>query len=570
MGSLVSVNVGMPKNVQWRGKTVYTGIWKTPVDGPVMARRLNLDGDGQGDLAGHGGEQRAVMVYQTESYDFWKAFLKRDDLMPGHFGENFTVTGLSDEEVCIGDRYRIGDAEFEVTQPRVTCYRVGLRLDEPEMPNLLVAQHRPGFYFRVISEGKVQAGDDIVRTRRGRHELSVTDVDALLYLPDRNIEQLRKIVDVPALSPGWQQSFNDLLAAHDGATAPTAPPIGVEPGWKGFRALRVSAVCRESANVLSIRLEADDHGSLPPPHPGQYLPLRIPGAGDPAPLRSYSLSDDPGAGAYRISVKREEHGLVSRWLHAHIEPGAVIEAAAPRGDFYLIDDNSAVVLISAGIGITPVLAMLHALAAAGSDREIQWLHTTRNRDTQAFAEEVTTLIDSLPRAHQRVFYTETQGRMDRRSIDALGLPTDADAYLCGPTQFMTDMRNFLNAAGFDPARIHSELFGALPSINPGIVDTGQHNRPHPPAGTPGTGPSITFARSGLTVDWSQDYFSILDLAEACDVPTRFACRSGVCHVCVTGVVAGTITYVQQPLEPPAESEVLICSAAPQSDLVLDL
>ena len=329
MGTLVSVNVGMPKDVQWRGKTVYTGIWKTPVDGPVMARRLNLDGDGQGDLAGHGGEQRAVMVYQTESYDFWKAFLKRDDLMPGHFGENFTVAGLSDEEVCIGDRYRIGDAEFEVTQPRVTCYRVGLRLDEPEMPNLLVAQHRPGFYFRVISEGKVQAGDDIVRTRRGRHELSVADVDALLYLPDRNIEQLRKIVDVPALSPGWQQSFNDLLAAHDGATAPTAPPIGVEPGWKGFRALRVSAVCRESANVLSIRLEADDHGSLPPPHPGQYLPLRIPGSGDPAPLRSYSLSDDPGAGAYRISVKREEHGLVSQWLHAHIEPG-VESSKRPR------------------------------------------------------------------------------------------------------------------------------------------------------------------------------------------------------------------------------------------------
>ena len=247
MGRLVSVNVGMPKNVQWRDKTVYTGIWKTPVEGPVMARRLNLDGDGQGDLAGHGGEQRAVMVYQTESYDFWKTYLNRDDLAPGHFGENFTVTGLADDEVCIGDRYRIGDAEFEVTQPRVTCFRVGLRLNEPEMPNLLVAQHRPGFYFRVITEGQVRAGDDIVRTRRGRHELSVADVDALLYLPDRNIEQLRKIVDVPALSPGWQQSFNDMLAAHETSTAPSAPPIGVEPGWNGFRALRVSAVHRESA-----------------------------------------------------------------------------------------------------------------------------------------------------------------------------------------------------------------------------------------------------------------------------------------------------------------------------------
>ncbi|HEY2500602.1 MAG TPA: MOSC domain-containing protein, partial [Mycobacterium sp.] len=228
MGRLVSVNVGMPKNVQWRDKTVYTGIWKTPVEGPVMVRRINIDGDGQGDLAGHGGEQRAVMVYQTESYDFWKTYLNREDLVPGHFGENFTITGLSDDEVCIGDRYQIGEAEFEVTQPRVTCFRVGVRLNEPEMPNLLVSQHRPGFYFRVITEGQVRAGDDIVRTRRGRHELSVADVDALLYLPNRNIEQLRKVVDVPALSPGWQQSFNDMLQAHDSSAAETAPPIGIE------------------------------------------------------------------------------------------------------------------------------------------------------------------------------------------------------------------------------------------------------------------------------------------------------------------------------------------------------
>ena len=479
MGRLLSVNVGMPKNVHWRDKTVYTGIWKTPVDGPIMARRLNLDGDGQGDLAGHGGEQRAVMVYQTESYDFWKAYLKRDDLAPGHFGENFTITGLADDEVCIGDRYRIGDAEFEVTQPRVTCYRVGLRLNEPAMPNLLVAQHRPGFYFRVITEGQVRAGDDIVRTRRGRHDLSVADVDALLYLPDRNIEQLRKIVDVPALSLGWQQSFNEILAAHETSAAPSAHPIGIEPGWNGFRELRVNALHRESDNVLSICLEADDRTPLPRALPGQYLTVRIPGAGEPSPLRSYSLSGDPGGGGYRISVKREEHGLVSQWLHAHIQPGSLIEAAAPRGDFYLDDErtgSSAVVLISAGIGVTPVLAMLHALSAADSGRDIWWLHTTRNRETQAFETEVRALIESLPHARQRVFYTQTDGRMDQRSIASLNLPPDAAAYLCGPTQFMTDMRNALTSLGFDPARIHSELFGALPAINPGVVDAGGTRR----------------------------------------------------------------------------------------------
>jgi ferredoxin-NADP reductase/MOSC domain-containing protein YiiM len=578
VATLVSVNVGMPKDVQWRGKTVYTGIWKTPVDGPVMARRLNLDGDGQGDLAGHGGEQRAVMVYQTESYDYWKTYFDRGDLEPGNFGENFTVSGLSDREVCIGDRYRIGDAEFEVTQPRVTCFRVGMRLGEPEMPNLLVSHHRPGFYFRVIAEGHVQAGDAIVRTRRGRHELSVADVDALLYLPDRNMGQLRKALDVPALSPGWQQSFRDMLVEHETSTAAVAPPITVEPGWKGFRPLRVSATWRETATVMSIRLEADDHTPLPTPLPGQYLAIRIPEAGDPTPLRTYSLSGDPASPDYRISVKREDHGQVSRWLHAHVEPGSVLQAAAPRGDFYLTDDSSPAVLISAGIGVTPVMAMLYTLAAAHSSRPIWWLHTTRNGETHAFAAEVTALLESLPNARPHVFYTAgveaggaiTCGRLDRQSIAALGLPTDASVYLCGPTRFMDDMRDALKAVGIDPRHIRTELFSALPPINPGVVGPPQRKRPHPPGGKPGTGPLITFARSGITVNWSPDYGNILELAEACDVPTRFACRSGVCHTCVTGIVAGTATYIQSPLEDPDAGEVLICSAAPASDLVLDL
>ncbi len=564
VGKLISVNVGMPKNVRWHDKTVYTGVWKTPVEGPVMARRLNLDGDGQGDLSGHGGEQRAVMVYQSESYDFWKSYLGRDDLVPGHFGENFTIAGLPDDDVCIGDRYRIGEAEFEVTQPRVTCFRVGLRLDEPQMPNLLVSQRRPGFYFRVVTEGRVRAGDDVVRTHRGRHELSVADVDALLYLPDRDLDRLRKVVDVPALSPGWQQSFRDMLEAQRESTLPAA-----RPAWEGFRPLRVSAVRRESSQVMSIRLEAVDHAALPPPLPGQYLTVRIPGAGAPPPLRSYSLSADPAAGYYRISVKREERGLVSGWLHEHIDAGSVIEAAAPRGEFYLADGAGPVLLMSAGIGITPVLAMLHALASARSAREIWWLHTTRNRETQPFAAEVARLVGSLPRAHQSVFYTQTQGRLGRQAIAALGLPVDSIAYLCGPTQFMADMRVALAAEGIAPERIHSELFGALPPINPGIVDGAPRTPPHPPAGLPGTGPSITFARSGLTVNWSSRFGSILELAEACDVPTRFSCRSGVCHVCVTGVVTGRATYRQQPLEPPEQGTVLICSAAPETDLVLD-
>lgn len=243
MSKLVSVNVGMPKDVRWRASVVHTGIWKSPVDGPVMVRRLNIEGDGQGDLVGHGGDQRAVMVYQVESYEFWKRYLKRDDLEFGNFGENFTVSGLADDDVCIGDRYRIGDAEFEVTQPRVTCFRVGMRLNEPEMPKLLVAKHRPGFYLRVITEGSVQRGDEIVRTRRGRHQLSVADVDALLYLPHRDAGQLRKAVDVPALSPGWQESFRELLAAPaERFGSASVERISTAAGQRGAPGKRIGVV----------------------------------------------------------------------------------------------------------------------------------------------------------------------------------------------------------------------------------------------------------------------------------------------------------------------------------------
>ena len=231
MPVLLSVNVGLPRDVPWQGKTVYTGIWKQPVAGPAMVRRLNIDGDGQGDLGGHGGEQRAVLVYQIESYRHWQRHFGRDDLSYGNFGENLTVDGLADADVCIGDRYRIGAAEFEVTQPRVTCYRVGLRLGEPRLPALLVSHHRPGFYMRVIKEGQIEAGNEIVKTRTGPHALTVTDADALLYLPGKDQDKLRLAVRIPALSPGWQQSFRDLLdAAGDGGSppgrtsAPSRPP----------------------------------------------------------------------------------------------------------------------------------------------------------------------------------------------------------------------------------------------------------------------------------------------------------------------------------------------------------
>src|SRR3954452_20146364 len=209
-----------------------------------MVRRLNIAGDGQGDLAGHGGEHRAVMVYQIASYRYWETYFGRNDFTYGQFGENFTVDGLADDEVCIGDRYRIGGALFEVTQPRVTCYRVGIRMENPAMPTLLVAHHRPGFYFRVLEEGSVEAGDAIVKAADGRERLTVAQIDALLYLPGKSRTQLERALRVPALSEGWQGSFRELLP-----NPPDAPPA-----WTGFRPLRVAEIRPESTTVTSFRL----------------------------------------------------------------------------------------------------------------------------------------------------------------------------------------------------------------------------------------------------------------------------------------------------------------------------
>jgi ferredoxin-NADP reductase/MOSC domain-containing protein YiiM/ferredoxin len=569
VGVLLSVNVGLPKDVSWRGGTVFTGVFKEPVSGPRRVGKLNVDGDGQGDLAGHGGEQRAVFVYQIDSYRYWERELERSDFVHGQFGENFTVDGLRDDEVCIGDRYRIGTALFEVTQPRVTCHRVGIRMNDPRIPALLVSHRRPGFYFRVLEEGEVQAGDEIFKVASGPEEMTVAEVDGLLYLPGHPRHQIRRALRIPALSPGWQASFRSMLDGEAGGgnagLAVASPP----PAWPGFRRLSVARIDRESDSVVSIRFEDPGGAALPAARPGQYLTLRIQSV-----LRNYSLSGPPGAGYYRISVKREPDGSASGYLHTRLAVGDQPDVAAPRGTFILDRTRAPVLLISAGIGATPVMAMLHALAQEHSDREIWWLHGARSGREQAFAAEAQALLASLPNVHAHVYYSRPEsddraGRLTASVLAEMEPPRDAEAYVCGPAPFMEEISAGLAAIGLDAARIQTEPFGPAPGLTPGIASA-PARRPHPPAGEPGDGPTVEFARSNLAIPWSDDFASLLELAEACDVPVRWSCRTGVCHNCETTVVAGTLDYDPDPVEPPAAGSALICCSRPHDDVVLDL
>jgi ferredoxin-NADP reductase/MOSC domain-containing protein YiiM len=587
MATLVSVNVGLPQDVAWHGRTVYTGAWKTPVSGPRMVRRLNIDGDGQGDLGGHGGENRAVLVYQLDSYRHWAQEFHRKDLAPGCLGENFTVEGLPDDEVCIGDRYRIGNAVFEVTQPRVTCYRAGMRIGEPRMAALLVAHRRPGFYCRVITEGDVEAGQEIVKMSSGPGEVSVAEIDALLYLPGHPRDALQRALDIPALSPGWKTSLHSLLEQADGASGAvgnvglTAAASSPPPAWAGFRALRVSGVHDESRHVRSVSLGAPDGAPLPAWLPGQSITLRLqPDSGAPVLIRNYSLSNRPGSDGYRISVKEELHGVGSGYLHAHVTAGDLLDVAAPRGSFFLTDGDAPVILLSAGVGITPVLSMLHALANAGSHRQIWWLHGARSGDEHPFAEESRAVLNRLPHSQSRVFYTHPtprdrhgvdyteQGRLTPEAMSHLGLPRDADAYLCGPATFMNDLSAGLTTYGLEPAHVHMETFGATGALTPGIAAVSVP--PHLPSGLPGPGPDVSFARSGISAPWGPPPATLLEFAEACDVPVRWSCRTGVCHNCETALLSGTVRYDPEPLEPPAPGNILICCSQPTEAVVVDL
>ncbi len=493
--------------------------------------------------------------------------------------------GLPDNEVCIGDRYRIGDAIFEVTQPRVTCYRVGIRMNEPRMPALLVEHHRPGFYFRVLQEGEVGAGDDIAKISDGPERMTVADVDALLYLPGQSSEQLQRALQIPALSKGWQSSFQAMLQ-QDLSSKTSVGNSGLAneeqaPAWPGFRQMRVAHINKESDNVSSVVLAPIDGVPLPLFQAGQFVVLRLlVDSGKPPVLRSYSLSDLPAADHLRISVKDELNGIGSSFLCNRAHEGDVLDVSAPRGSFTLRPGQGPVVLLSAGVGATPVMSMLHALAAEKSQREIWWIYGARNRVDHPFAEESRSLLKLLSRGRGYFVYSrptatdhvgtdfDAPGHMDTALLERIGVPQGSDFYLCGPTSFLQDMRDGLRNWGVPADNVHTEIFGSLEAITPGMAQI--VHTPHSPQGPPGSGSPVSFARSGITAAWDPKFASLLELAEACDVPVRWSCRTGVCHTCMTGLISGSIIYNPEPLERPAPGNVLVCCSQPNVGVTLDL
>jgi ferredoxin-NADP reductase len=439
----------------------------------------------------------------------------------------------------------------------------------------------------VLEEGEVSAGDDIMKVADGPERFTVADIDGLLYLPGHRPDQLQRALRIPALAAGWRASFEALAAQEAGndqglGNAGLSSAAHYPPAWAGFRPLRVTQIDRESAAVVSLTLASVDGARLPAALPGQFLVLRLrPAADGPVLLRNYSMSGAPDAGVYRVSVKKEDHGKGSSFLHTQIKSGDILEASAPRGSFILRPGDGPVVLLSAGIGTTPVLAMLHALGASRSQREIWWLHGARSGSEHSFGREVHDMIARLPNIHSFVAYStpaaqdrlgkdyDAQGHLTLETLRRLGVPHKADYYLCGPSAFLRTFTQDLTNEGVAGSQLHQEVFGPEESRTPGIAKR-DARAAHVPAGAAGPGPMVSFARSGLDAPWNPSYRSLLEFAEACDVRVKWSCRTGVCHTCECAIIDGSVDYDPEPLEPPAEGNVLICCARPEVALQLDL
>lgn len=576
-GAVRAVSVATPAWRDVNGRQVFTSIVRPPSAGPIW---FGPDGPEGNATAVH---TEQVLAFSSEHYDHWTAVLgvPRAAWDWCHWGENLTVSGLDENRLPVGAVVAIGpQARFEVTSPRIPCFKLAWRIGQPDsVLGQITADGRVGIYLRVLEPGAIAAGDEVRLERADPEAITVGDLSRLLT--DAAVTDtvlLRRVLANPALGGQARGMIRKRVARiEDQADAR-------RDRWTGWRPFEVADVIDETEAVKSVRLRPADGGPLAPPLAGQFLTVRLPAEGADV-VRTWSLSDhDISGGAYRLTVKRLDGGLGSGLLHA-LRPGARVEARPPAGRFTL--DRSGflrLVLISAGIGVTPMLAMLKAHAARGDEvPPVQWIQVVRDGDSHALAAETRAALERL-RAERHIFYTSPgEGDLAGRDYDHIGRPTperleailrgtyvlnpfgrdidlpgeNGDFYICGPAAFEAEVRAVLARMGVPPEHIRSEAFAAA-------ARTG---------GAPAVAAArVRFTASGLEAEWNaDDDLTLLELAEEAGLTPAFSCRMGTCQTCETALAAGEIAYDPRPAVDAAPGRVLICCARPASAVVeLDL
>lgn len=576
MPVVTAVSTAMPQTVEIHGRPMLTSIVRSPHPGPLMFEATGPVGNRTAVHTEH------VLATVAENYDYWTAQLgiERAAWPPSFWGENLTLSGLDENTLRVGDRLKIGaSAEFEVTSPRIPCQKLSWRLGQPDsFLRTLTDTGRTGFYLRVLKPGAIAAGDGVTLESPFPENIIVGDLSRLLNDFTADVTVLRRALNTPGL--GHQASSmlrHRLTQMTDGARC----KLGRWPGWRTFV---VQATAQETAGVRSIILRPADGEGLAEYQAGQFLTVRLRFGDDDTITRVWSVSDyDEGGGTYRLTVRRTPQGRGSAHVHERLEVGDSLELRTPAGAFAL--DRSTVfrvTLISAGIGVTPLLSMLKAHARREDPSPLLWVHVTRNGDSHIFREEAEKALASHANFRSHIVYTQPRAA-DQRGIDydaggrpdaarwvrLLGetygcspfgrnieLPSQAGLfYICGPDAFERSTREALLAFGVDPGAIHAERFGRV-------------------AGTEVSVPScvVRFARSGKTAVWESHLdLSLLEFAELQGFAPPSGCRTGICRSCETGILDGAVSYNPRPTAPLEPGRVLLCCARPNcATLDLDL
>lgn len=522
-------------------------------------------GDEQADLRVHGGPDMAIYAYDRSHYVAWTLEFPEHARLwgEGALGENLSIDGWDETNVCIGDIVHLGSTLLQVTRPRKPCFKLALRFNDLRLPRRLVETGRCGWYYRVLRSGAISEGDEAVLVSRLHPEWSIRRINHLSIQVGADPVELRELAGLPELAENWRAQVQAAALASEATARKNA-----------FRTFNVISVLDESASIRSFELAPADGEGIATTVPGQHLVVRGVVSGLKT-SRPYSVSAVANT-HLQISVKREIGGF-SEWLHQCVAAGDQLDVLGPRGSFKLdMASDLPLVLISGGVGITPMMAMLQAATTNNGARivpaSIAFIHCTRNSSQQAFKAQ---LSDVAARHPEVAFHTRfsqplsadtigkthhSVGRIDRDLVQQTVAPLGVcNVYVCGPDAFMTDVRGWIEELGSQGIRVMTEGFGRSRGATPVAESKTRPSRSR-----------VNFMRSGLVLEMS-DVGSLLDLAEAEGLAVEYDCRSGICGACVAKVISGQVGYDADPIAPVGEREVLLCCGFPLAEeLVLDL
>lgn len=575
---VLAIHSGKSKTYHEDGVAFTTAICKQAVAGPVRIDKSGLVGN---EVANH---KNAIYAYCAEHYAYWNRQLQPETPWTyGTVGENLTLQNVDEGSVRIGDLLRIGSVVLQVSGCRAPCANFLWRVDLPSsFLRTFQESGRSGFYLEVLEEGVIQAGDGLQHIPCSHDSISVPELARFLLQPQPDAAELDRLIAIPGMG---QQMLSALVAARNLSTERRLVKHNRWPGWRPFV---VREIVQEARDIKTFYLvPADGTTGVAGYRAGQFLSVRLIQAHGEQWRRCWSISAyDEALQGYRISIKREPQGQASRYMHDSLRQGDRLELLPPAGHFTLNRGEVAVpsILISAGVGITPLLSMLHAHVARLDKRlpTLYFIHSTQNAATHAFREEVERVVAQHPQLRSHFIHTRPHpdsvagvdyqaserltGGALAKLLEGIGCwfaekwielrPAECEYYLCGPEGFAEQVRQMLAALGVPPHAIFQESFdGGLGTLEGQQLPTAE----------------VSFERSQRRVQWHQDdELSLLELAEQAGLSPEFSCRSGRCGLCRVPLVRGKVVYPRQPSIELPVGEVLLCCSRPKGDLVLGI